>query len=196
VIAFFALRPAAPKAAPAASADAVSKPAEAAVAAAASAPVAVQAAAQEAPAAAPVGALSPVAPSRPSAPRSGRSDSKHAGAQHGEARKPPAASEGAAHDAPLTPAADDSQRTAPEASAAKATATEPASASGYLSLDSAPWSNVLLAGKLLGTTPLVRLPLPPGKYVLTLQNPELGKSTTYVVEIKSGATVKRMVGWE
>jgi serine/threonine-protein kinase len=73
---------------------------------------------------------------------------------------------------------------------------EPVVANGYLSLDSAPWSNVLLGGKLLGTTPLVRVPLPPGRHVLTLQNPELGKSTSYVVEIKSGAIVKRMVGLE
>ncbi len=67
---------------------------------------------------------------------------------------------------------------------------------GYLSLDSAPWSDVFLAGKLLGTTPLVRVPLPPGKHLLMLKNPELGASTTYVVEIRSGATLARMVGWE
>jgi hypothetical protein len=48
----------------------------------------------------------------------------------------------------------------------------------------------------LGTTPLIRVPLPPGKYLLTLRNPELGASTSYAVEIQAGKTVSRLVGWE
>jgi len=75
-------------------------------------------------------------------------------------------------------------------------APEVVSPSGHLSLDSAPWSNVYLGERLLGSTPLIRLPLPPGKHVLTLKNPELGASMSYVVEIKSGAAVSRFVGWE
>jgi serine/threonine-protein kinase len=68
-------------------------------------------------------------------------------------------------------------------------------APGYLSLDSEPWANVSLNGKQLGSTPLVRIPLPPGKHVLTLTNPELGISTSYAVDIKSGALLSRLVGW-
>jgi serine/threonine protein kinase len=68
--------------------------------------------------------------------------------------------------------------------------------SGYLSLDSAPWSDVFLGAERLGTTPLIRLPLAPGKYLLTLRNPELGTSTSYAVEIQAGKTVSRLVGWE
>jgi hypothetical protein len=41
----------------------------------------------------------------------------------------------------------------------------------------------------------MRIPLPAGKQVLTLTNPELGTSTSYVVEIKSGQALKRLVGW-
>jgi serine/threonine protein kinase len=67
---------------------------------------------------------------------------------------------------------------------------------GYLSLDSAPWSDVFLGTDRLGTTPLIRVPLPPGKYLLTLRNPELGASTSYAVEIQAGKTVSRLVGWE
>jgi len=67
---------------------------------------------------------------------------------------------------------------------------------GYLSLDSAPWSDVFLGTDRLGTTPLIRVPLPPGKYLLTLRNPELGVSTSYAVEIHAGKTVSRLVGWE
>jgi serine/threonine-protein kinase len=71
----------------------------------------------------------------------------------------------------------------------------PGAEPGYLSLDSEPWANVFLGAKLLGTTPLMRIPLPAGKLVLTLTNPELGTSTSYVVEIKSGQALKRLVGW-
>jgi hypothetical protein len=67
---------------------------------------------------------------------------------------------------------------------------------GYLSLDSAPWSDVFLGTDRLGTTPLIRVPLPPGKYLLTLRNPELGVSTSYAVEIQAGKTLSRLVGWE
>jgi serine/threonine-protein kinase len=69
-------------------------------------------------------------------------------------------------------------------------------APGYLSLDSSPWSDVFLGGRRLGTTPLIRVPLPPGKHLLTLRNPELGASTSYAVEIQSGKTLSRLVGWE
>ena len=71
-----------------------------------------------------------------------------------------------------------------------------ASEPGHLTLDSAPWAEVSISGKPLGSTPLLRIPLPPGRHTLTLSNPELGVSTTYVVEIEPGATVSRFVGWE
>ena len=69
--------------------------------------------------------------------------------------------------------------------------TEP----GYLSLDTAPWSEVFLGSTLLGTTPIIKVPLPPGRHLLTLKNSELSASTSYVVEIKSGKTVSRLIGW-
>ena len=67
---------------------------------------------------------------------------------------------------------------------------------GYLSLDSSPWAHVYLGSRLLGTTPLMRVSLPPGRHVLTLKNPEFGASTSYVVEIKAGDALSRMVGWD
>jgi serine/threonine protein kinase len=75
-------------------------------------------------------------------------------------------------------------------------ASTPAIEAGYLSFDSMPWSEVYLGNKLLGTTPLIRVSLPPGRHVLTLKNPEVGTSTSYVVEIASGKSVSRFVGWE
>jgi eukaryotic-like serine/threonine-protein kinase len=77
-------------------------------------------------------------------------------------------------------------------SAASTPAVEP----GYLSFDSMPWSEVYLGSKHLGTTPLIRISIPPGRHVLTLKNPEVGTSTSYVVEIASGKAVSRFVGWE
>jgi serine/threonine-protein kinase len=85
-------------------------------------------------------------------------------------------------------------RTAPAANAKDQAAAQ--QEPGYLSLDSAPWSDVFLGTDRLGTTPLIRVPLPPGKYLLTLRNPELGASTSYAVEIQAGKTVSRLVGWE
>jgi serine/threonine-protein kinase len=79
--------------------------------------------------------------------------------------------------------------------AAQPRAFEPTSSPGFLSLDSAPWSEVFLGDSALGTTPLLRVPLPPGRHQLTLRNSELGASTTYVVEIKSGQSLARLVGW-
>jgi serine/threonine-protein kinase len=76
------------------------------------------------------------------------------------------------------------------------TASAPTVESGFLSFDSMPWSEVYLGTKHLGTTPLIRVALPPGRHVLTLKNPELGTSTSYVVEIAAGKSVSRFVGWE
>ena len=85
---------------------------------------------------------------------------------------------------------------APKIPAPPSVEARPAVAPGFLSLDSAPWSNVSLGSRPLGSTPLIRQALPPGRHTLTLTNPELGTSTTYVVEIRSGTTLSRFVGWE
>ncbi|MEN9581274.1 MAG: hypothetical protein RJA70_4283 [Pseudomonadota bacterium] len=66
---------------------------------------------------------------------------------------------------------------------------------GFLTIDSSPWSQVFLEGRLLGTTPLVKVALPPGRHVLTLKNPELASTTTYVVVIESDKALSRFVGW-
>lgn len=90
----------------------------------------------------------------------------------------------------------------PENAPARATAAVPSSDSpptaepGFLSFDSMPWSEVYLGDRHLGTTPLIRIALPPGRHVLTLKNPEVGASTSYVVDIAPGKSVSRFVGWE
>ncbi len=100
----------------------------------------------------------------------------------------------------VEPTAPESSEEARAPSAALEPALPPAASKakpevGYLSLDSAPWANVSTGGRSLGTTPLVRVSLPPGRHVLKLENPELGRSTSYTVEITAGRGVSRFVGW-
>jgi hypothetical protein len=84
----------------------------------------------------------------------------------------------------LTPAAAPTLPSAPSA--------EP----GFLNLDTTPWSNVSVGGRLLGTTPLVGASLPAGTHTLVLTNPELGIKTSYQVTITSGHTTARRIGLE
>jgi serine/threonine protein kinase len=67
---------------------------------------------------------------------------------------------------------------------------------GTLNFDSSPWARVSVDGRMLGVTPLRGVHLPPGTHQLRLENSELGTSTTVVVDIKSGQSVSRFVGWE
>lgn len=50
-------------------------------------------------------------------------------------------------------------------------------ATGYLSVDTMPWSKVYLGGRLLGTTPLGNVRVPAGRHSLRLVNPERGERT-------------------
>ena len=67
---------------------------------------------------------------------------------------------------------------------------------GRLSFDSEPWSNVYLNGRLLGSTPLIGVQLPAGKHTLILKNPEIGRTSSYVIEVPANDTVSRFVGWD
>lgn len=109
------------------------------------------------------------------------------------ARQSPAAAEPSARRAEAIAAT--SRMPLPAAEPPLPASPAPPSSPGFLSLDSAPWSEVFLGESALGTTPLLRVPLPPGRHQLTLRNSELGASTTYVVEIKSGQSLARLVGW-
>ncbi len=67
---------------------------------------------------------------------------------------------------------------------------------GFLSLDTVPWSRVSMGGRTLGTTPLLRVRLPAGTHLLTLHNPEAGITTTYRVTIRAGESTARRLGLE
>jgi eukaryotic-like serine/threonine-protein kinase len=66
-------------------------------------------------------------------------------------------------------------------------------ASGKLTLKTTPWSTVYLGKKKLGDTPLLNVPLPAGKHLLRLVNPESNAENSIEVEIKSNeTTVKKL----
>ena len=71
-----------------------------------------------------------------------------------------------------------------------------ATAPGFLTLDTTPWSAVSASGAPLGQTPLVKVELPPGQHLLELSNEELGIATSILVEIASGVTTVRRIGLE
>ncbi|AKV03047.1 serine/threonine protein kinase [Labilithrix luteola] len=66
---------------------------------------------------------------------------------------------------------------------------------GYLTIDTYPWTRVTAQGRVLGDTPLVRVPLPAGTHVLTLENPNEKVHQTTVVVIKAGETVSRRLAF-
>lgn len=94
------------------------------------------------------------------------------------------------------PASRSSSREARAGSASIARALAPASAPGFLTLDTTPWSAVSTGGAPLGQTPLVKVELPPGQHLLELSNEELGIATSILVEIASGVTTVRRIGLE
>ena len=69
----------------------------------------------------------------------------------------------------------------------------PVAASGKLTLKTTPWTTVYLGRKRLGDTPLLNVPLPAGKHLLRLVNPESNAENSIEVEIKSNeTTVKKL----
>jgi serine/threonine protein kinase len=71
-----------------------------------------------------------------------------------------------------------------------------ATANGFLTLDTYPWTRVSVGGRALGTTPVVRVPLPPGTHTVVLENPEKGLRQVTSVTIKSGETTSRRLAFE
>lgn len=88
-----------------------------------------------------------------------------------------------------TPPAATPKRHAPPESAPSAIATlDPP---GYFSFNTYPWTKVSEGGRVLGTTPLYKVPLKPGTHVLTLENPDESIKSSFTVVIKSGESVNR-----
>ena len=62
---------------------------------------------------------------------------------------------------------------------------------GYLTLRTDPWCDVYLGNEKLGTTPLVRAPVPSGKLTLMLRNAKAGAARRLVVVVEPGRESKQ-----
>jgi serine/threonine-protein kinase len=78
--------------------------------------------------------------------------------------------------------------TADDAAPAAAAAT---SGIGILRLNSRPWSQVFVDGKLVGNTPQMGLRLRAGKHQIELVNPQLGMSKKFQVTVAADEIVTR-----
>ncbi len=76
-----------------------------------------------------------------------------------------------------------------------ATAPAPEAEQGFLTIDTYPWTRVSENGRVLGNTPLVRVPLSAGTHVLTLENPQDNVRQTTTVVIKANETVSKRLAF-
>lgn len=82
------------------------------------------------------------------------------------------------------------------AAAPRAAAPAPAAASGSkgtLRVNSRPWSQVFVDGKLLGNTPQMAIQLSPGNHNVKLINQPMGLTKTFSVSVKAGQTVTKVL---
>ena len=56
----------------------------------------------------------------------------------------------------------------------------------YLTINSMPWANIYINGKLIGATPISKHELPYGNYKIQFKNPKAGIDKTFPVELKPG----------
>jgi eukaryotic-like serine/threonine-protein kinase len=140
-----------------------------------------------APAADPSGPTAPATPARSAAPADAPAPID---APAGQARQAPGRP-------PRTSRAAEAPRGKPSSAPAEdASSAEAAASNGFLTLDTYPWTRVTIAGRAVGTTPVVRVPLPPGTHNVVLENPEKGLRQVTSVTIKSGETTSRRLAFE
>jgi hypothetical protein len=66
-------------------------------------------------------------------------------------------------------------------------------AGGMLRLNSRPWSQVYVDGRLVGNTPQMGLPLSSGNHSIRLVNAQMGLTKTFSVAVKTGQMVTKVV---
>ncbi len=64
---------------------------------------------------------------------------------------------------------------------------------GTLRINSRPWSQVFVDGRMIGNTPQLNLPLSSGSHHIKLVNPQLGMSKTLSVRVGAGQVVTKIV---
>jgi hypothetical protein len=86
----------------------------------------------------------------------------------------------------------DWRREAPEAETPAPAAASSNAAPGMLRINSRPWSQVFLDGRLIGNTPQMGVSVPAGRYQVRLSNPELGMTKSFTVHVAAGEQVTRV----
>jgi hypothetical protein len=113
------------------------------------------------------------------------------------APRPQAATTAPRPQAPATAARPTAAAPAPAPAPRPATVAAPAPVaqgdSGMLRINTRPWSQVHVDGRLIGNTPQMSLRLSPGKHTVLLVNPEFGMRKTLTVTIKRGAVTTKIV---
>jgi hypothetical protein len=71
--------------------------------------------------------------------------------------------------------------------------TKVALSPGYLDINSNPWVKVIIDGKQRGETPLEDIMLSPGRHQLRLINSQFQISRTYIIHIKAGQRLKKII---
>ena len=66
-------------------------------------------------------------------------------------------------------------------------------AKGKLRINTRPWSQVYVDGKLIGNTPQMGIPLTPGRHRVMLVNSQFGIQKTVSVDIPAGETVTKIL---
>ncbi len=68
-----------------------------------------------------------------------------------------------------------------------------AAETGTLRVQTRPWSKVLVDGRMVGTTPLMNVPLSAGAHTLTFVNDDFGIHKTVKVQIEPGQTLTQVL---
>jgi hypothetical protein len=97
-----------------------------------------------------------------------------------------------------TPLADEAAASDDPADPESLQAVEPAASSGSaeqgaLSINSRPWSQVTIDGKLIGNTPQIGVQLSAGRHKVKLVNPELDMTRGFSIDIEAGKTTTKTV---
>jgi hypothetical protein len=67
---------------------------------------------------------------------------------------------------------------------------------GVLRVNSRPWSQVFVDGRMVGNTPQLNIALAPGKHKIKLVNPQLGMSKNFDVAVQAGKATTKIVDLE
>ncbi len=73
--------------------------------------------------------------------------------------------------------------------------TNTADPPGFFTIDTYPWTQVSIDGRVVGNTPLVRVPVSPGPHTVVLENPGDNIRQTTTINVKSGENVSKRLAF-